>query len=192
MHRNKSGTYSPSQRARDRDRGRHARPTQDYRPGALLQIPLTSRERLLAAASNPSPAPTTADSSATTEASPFNWLDLDRDYRADDDDAKDRGDLYFAIAADELHALSPPGMSTPEKPERAPTGESGESAAGASSAAGAQRPEGELAVEAPQRYKTYRRRWFGLLQLVLLNIVVSWDVRLSVDRSFGALTSYSG
>lgn len=25
-------------------------------------------------------------------------------------------------------------------------------------------------------YKVYKRRWFGLLQLVLLNIVVSWDV----------------
>jgi hypothetical protein len=25
-------------------------------------------------------------------------------------------------------------------------------------------------------YKVYRRRWFGLVQLVLLNIVVSWDV----------------
>lgn len=26
-------------------------------------------------------------------------------------------------------------------------------------------------------YKVYKRRWFGLTQLVLLNIVVSWDVR---------------
>jgi len=26
------------------------------------------------------------------------------------------------------------------------------------------------------QYKTYKRRWFGLFQLVLLNIVVSWDV----------------
>lgn len=25
-------------------------------------------------------------------------------------------------------------------------------------------------------YKIYRRRWFGLGQLVLLNIIVSWDV----------------
>jgi hypothetical protein len=25
-------------------------------------------------------------------------------------------------------------------------------------------------------YKVYKRRWFGLLQLVLLNIIVSWDV----------------
>jgi len=26
------------------------------------------------------------------------------------------------------------------------------------------------------QYRTYKRRWFGLFQLVLLNIVVSWDV----------------
>lgn len=25
-------------------------------------------------------------------------------------------------------------------------------------------------------YKVYKRRWFGLVQLVLLNIIVSWDV----------------
>jgi len=25
-------------------------------------------------------------------------------------------------------------------------------------------------------YKAYRRRWFGLLQLTLLNVIVSWDV----------------
>ena len=26
------------------------------------------------------------------------------------------------------------------------------------------------------QYKVYKRRWFGLVQLVLLNIIVSWDV----------------
>ena len=26
------------------------------------------------------------------------------------------------------------------------------------------------------RFKVYKRRWFGLLQLTLLNIIVSWDV----------------
>jgi hypothetical protein len=31
-------------------------------------------------------------------------------------------------------------------------------------------------------YKTYRRRWFGLLQLILLNIVVSWDVCCGHNR----------
>ncbi len=32
-------------------------------------------------------------------------------------------------------------------------------------------------------YQVYKRRWFGLMQLVLLNIVVSWDVR-SVTTQF--------
>lgn len=32
-------------------------------------------------------------------------------------------------------------------------------------------------------YKVYKRRWFGLLQLVLLNVVVSWDVCVSLLRS---------
>jgi FLVCR family MFS transporter 7 len=30
----------------------------------------------------------------------------------------------------------------------------------------------------PQQYRVYKRRWFGLFQLVLLNIIVSWDVSL--------------
>ena len=29
----------------------------------------------------------------------------------------------------------------------------------------------------PMEYKVYKIRWFGLVQLILLNIVVSWDVR---------------
>ena len=29
------------------------------------------------------------------------------------------------------------------------------------------------------RFKVYKRRWFGLLQLTLLNIIVSWDVSIS-------------
>ncbi len=32
-------------------------------------------------------------------------------------------------------------------------------------------PEGE-----EPRYRVYKRRWFGLMQLVLLNVIVSWDV----------------
>jgi FLVCR family MFS transporter 7 len=27
-----------------------------------------------------------------------------------------------------------------------------------------------------EHYRVYKRRWFGLAQLVLLNVVVSWDV----------------
>lgn len=36
-------------------------------------------------------------------------------------------------------------------------------------------------------YRTYKRRWFGLVQLSLMNIVVSWDVRLA---SATTLTSF--
>ena len=37
-------------------------------------------------------------------------------------------------------------------------------------------PVQEDTIVAGAQYKTYRRKWFGLLQLVLLNIIVSWDV----------------
>lgn len=41
-------------------------------------------------------------------------------------------------------------------------------------------------------YKVYKRRFFGLAQLVLLNIVVSWDVSISAHRYLGrSLTSLS-
>jgi len=38
----------------------------------------------------------------------------------------------------------------------------------------------EVVVD-PGQYKVYKRRWFGLVQLVLLNIIVSWDVSFSLD-----------
>lgn len=40
-------------------------------------------------------------------------------------------------------------------------------------------------------FKVYKRRWFGLAQLVLLNIVVSWDVgsRPSLSITTGQLFS---
>jgi hypothetical protein len=31
-------------------------------------------------------------------------------------------------------------------------------------------------MDTPETYRTYKRRWFGLIQLVLLNAVVSWNV----------------
>lgn len=33
----------------------------------------------------------------------------------------------------------------------------------------------------PPLYKVYKRRFWGLAQLVLLNIVVSWDVRITIN-----------
>jgi FLVCR family MFS transporter 7 len=38
----------------------------------------------------------------------------------------------------------------------------------------------ESDVHGGLEYKVYKRRWFGLFQLVLLNIIVSWDVSLSL------------
>lgn len=43
-----------------------------------------------------------------------------------------------------------------------------------SSRNGDQPPAASPATE----YRTYKRRWFGLVQLTLMNIVVSWDVSL--------------
>ena len=37
---------------------------------------------------------------------------------------------------------------------------------------------GEQDEQAPPVYRVYKRRWFGLMQLVLMNIIVSWDVSL--------------
>jgi FLVCR family MFS transporter 7 len=37
----------------------------------------------------------------------------------------------------------------------------------------------EGTVSGGPKFKTYKRRWFGLIQLVLLNIIVSWDVSIS-------------
>ena len=39
-------------------------------------------------------------------------------------------------------------------------------------------PEGHEHGQAPV-YRVYKRRWFGLMQLVLMNIIVSWDVSQS-------------
>lgn len=42
---------------------------------------------------------------------------------------------------------------------------------------------GMTATPAGVEYKVYKRRWFGLVQLTLLNIIVSWDVSaLSAPR----------
>lgn len=37
-------------------------------------------------------------------------------------------------------------------------------------------------------FKVYKRRWFGLVQLTLLNIVVSWDVSSIYSKEFAAFT----
>lgn len=49
----------------------------------------------------------------------------------------------------------------------------------------------------PAEYRVYKIRWFGLTQLILLNIVVSWDVSIGTillatreDQGFQRLTLY--
>jgi hypothetical protein len=37
--------------------------------------------------------------------------------------------------------------------------------------------DGSIRQGASTEYRTYKRRWFGLAQLTLMNIIVSWDVR---------------
>lgn len=40
-------------------------------------------------------------------------------------------------------------------------------------------PEAEArSPDQATQFRVYKRRWFGLLQLVLLNIIVSWDVSI--------------
>jgi hypothetical protein len=41
---------------------------------------------------------------------------------------------------------------------------------------GARGVEGRHTAHGATTYKVYKRRWFGLFQLALLNIIVSWDV----------------
>lgn len=53
---------------------------------------------------------------------------------------------------------------------------SGQGGGGASTAPGDGGQRGAGGQESVQTYKVYKRRWFGLVQLTLLNIIVSWDV----------------
>lgn len=39
---------------------------------------------------------------------------------------------------------------------------------------------GAIRTTTAGEYKVYKRRWFGLVQLTLLNIIVSWDVSRSL------------
>jgi MFS transporter, FLVCR family, MFS-domain-containing protein 7 len=49
----------------------------------------------------------------------------------------------------------------------------------------------EIGADAPvTEYKVYKRRWFGLVQLTLLNVIVSWDVSATDD--FGRMKANLG
>ena len=41
--------------------------------------------------------------------------------------------------------------------------------------------------QTPPVYRVYKRRWFGLMQLVLMNIIVSWDVSLGCSISVNCI-----
>lgn len=54
------------------------------------------------------------------------------------------------------------------------------------------RPEGDPNEDGTFHfYKVYKRRWFGLAQLTLLNIIISWEVSLPVCRSFPSPDSFT-
>ena len=50
---------------------------------------------------------------------------------------------------------------------------------------------GVAMLEAPARYQVYKIRWFGLVQLVLLNVVISWDVSFTMRPMAGRVSGLS-
>lgn len=46
-----------------------------------------------------------------------------------------------------------------------------------------QEAEQSQSASQPAQYRVYKRRFLGLLQLVLLNVVVSWDVCFDIESS---------
>ncbi|KAI1649438.1 MFS general substrate transporter [Daldinia loculata] len=72
-------------------------------------------------------------------------------------------------------------------------GDDDDEAAAARIAAGQPRDTDNASIENGDSvaYKVYKRRWFGLLQLTLLNIIVSWDWLTFSPVSQNAATYYS-
>ena len=50
---------------------------------------------------------------------------------------------------------------------------------------------GSIHQGASTEYRTYKRRWFGLAQLTLMNIIVSWDVRLNFSSYWPNQNAYA-
>lgn len=46
---------------------------------------------------------------------------------------------------------------------------------------------GAVRVQDISEYRVYKRRWFGLVQLALLNIIVSWDVCRNTTLSYSII-----
>ncbi|KAL8691741.1 MAG: hypothetical protein Q9218_003112, partial [Villophora microphyllina] len=51
-------------------------------------------------------------------------------------------------------------------------------------------PDEQEHGQTPTVYRVYKRRWFGLLQLVLMNIIVSWDQWLSYSPVANTAAAY--
>ena len=70
--------------------------------------------------------------------------------------------------------------SDPEDPPFSPTAQASSPLQGHGEYHG---DDGDDGDESPVNYRVYKRRFFGLFQLVLLNIIVSWDVCSSLPSS---------
>lgn len=102
---------------------------------------------------------------------------------ADDlEPAQSKGSEYGLRHTETLREVTSEDELLEENPGQGRTARNGEGDDDAPHNSNAPR-EGALADAAP-RFKVYKRRWFGVVQLVLLNTIVSWDVSPGVLSSF--------
>lgn len=96
----------------------------------------------------------------------------------DRDSAQSKGSGYGLRHTETLQEVtSEDGLLREERPQgRAPGAGEGNDIPQSGGNAPA---DGSQAAEGP-RFKVYKRRWFGVVQLVLLNTIVSWDVSYRV------------
>lgn len=111
------------------------------------------------------------------------WQELKGGEAGDDMDKKTAGSSDIGVGNMGNSAVAVKRGSTDEVPiemERIGDAGAGPAALGAVSPGHAAPGRGGSTEVAPEavgvEYKVYKRRWFGLVQLTLLNIIVSWDV----------------
>jgi hypothetical protein len=118
--------------------------------------------------------PTKDDSLASQSQSRINWLSLES----------------LDIKSDEAKTSAVKHVETLSEPRSRSPSSRGNLSSRENTSAGAM--EQRLPPQPVSEYKTYKRRWFGLFQLILLNIVVSWDVGIPeapIARANGQLMS---
>lgn len=128
---------------------------------AFMMRPL---RRKAGKSSSPSGSSAIPNTVATTDSSP------EDDY----DSAQNKGSGYGLTHSETLHEVTSEDGLLPEhqvQGRAAGNSDSNNDAQHQGSAPG----NGALAGEGPD-FKVYKRRWFGVVQLVLLNTIVSWDV----------------